>query len=125
MIIGNKNDEEVLSDNPNVTTFGRFLRRFKIDEIPQLINVLKGEMTLVGPRPLTPDVLMTLESKKRLTVKPGLTGLAQVNGNIHLSREDRIVLDERYVDERNTLLDIQILIKTLLVVFIGEKKFAK
>ena len=120
---GNNNDEEVFGDNPYVTNFGRILRRYKIDELPQLINIIKGEMTLVGPRPLTPEVQLTLKSEKRLTVKPGLTGLAQVNGNIHLTREERIILDERYVDERNIFIDIHILIKTLLVVLVGEKKF--
>ncbi len=117
--------KEVSKDDDRITGIGKFLRRTKIDEIPQLINVLKGEMSLVGPRPERVASLedYTDEISKRLNMLPGLTGLAQVSGNIYLSLEDRYVLDVYYVEHFSLLLDIKILFRTVGVVLFGEEKY--
>jgi len=121
------NHQEVLKDNAEVTRVGYFLRRFKIDELPQIINVLKGEMSVVGPRPGLPDQINSYneDGKMRLFVKPGLTGLAQVNGNIYLSWPERWKLDRCYVENVSLLMDIKIISKTILIVCFGEEKFLK
>lgn len=108
-----------------VTKIGYYLRRFKIDELPQILNVLLGEMTLVGPRPSVPEHLdrMTAEEKKRYDVRPGLTGLAQVSGNIHLSWPERYVFDLRYIRNITFLNDLRILLRTVFIVLLGEEKF--
>ena len=120
-----KTDGEVYINSPGVTPIGSMLRRFKIDEIPQIFNVLKGEMSLIGPRPLpvNPSEFYKKYKVKRHSIKPGLTGLAQVNGNIYLSKEQRFKLDFNYIENVSFKLDIQIIIKTFLVVLLGEKKF--
>ena len=114
---------EVFPDNPEVTGIGRFLRRFKMDELPQLLNVLRGDMSLVGPRPPLPQQieLYSEEDKKRLEVRPGLTGLAQVSGSIMLSWPERWVYDREYVDNLSFLLDIKIILKTFRNIIIGER----
>ena len=91
-----------------------FLRKFKIDELPQLLNVLNGTMSLVGPRPTVPQdfARMDAEQRRRVAVRPGLTGLAQVSGNTGLSWPRRIKFDLMYVDEHNLLLDIGIMAQT-------------
>ena len=101
------------------------MRRLKIDELPQLINVLKGEMSLVGPRPCLPVTAKEAPgwAQKRFEVRPGLTGLAQVNGNIGLSWEQRWIYDVYYVETINWHLDCKILFKTILVVLLGEERF--
>jgi undecaprenyl phosphate N,N'-diacetylbacillosamine 1-phosphate transferase len=106
-----------------VTRVGAWLRRFKIDELPQLWNVLRGEMSLVGPRPCMPEQLATLnvDGRMRLRVRPGLTGLAQVNGNIFLSWPQRWVFDRDYVENLSFRMDIGILRRTLRVVIFGER----
>ncbi len=111
--------------DPGVTMVGGALRRLKIDELPQLVNVLKGEMSLVGPRPCLPQTAQEVPdwARKRFEVSPGLTGLAQVNGNICLSWEERWYLDVTYVKDLNLWMDIKILLKTIIVVFFGEEIF--
>jgi len=118
-------DGEIISANPEVTRVGFWLRRFKIDELPQLLNVVKGDMSIVGPRPGLPAQLTdyTETAYQRLEVKPGITGLAQVNGNIYLSWEERWIYDAQYVDNCSLLLDLEIIFHTIAVVILGEAKF--
>jgi len=113
----------VTSDHPLVTRVGRFTRRFKVDELPQLLNVLKGELSLVGPRPTLPEQVAEYDdfARRRLLMRPGITGWAQVNGNIQLSWEDRIALDVFYVDHWSLTFDAYILWRTVSVVLFGEK----
>ncbi|SDP03463.1 Sugar transferase involved in LPS biosynthesis (colanic, teichoic acid) [Eubacterium maltosivorans] len=117
---------EVLKDDDRITGIGKFLRRSKLDEIPQLINVLKGEMSIVGPRPERIASLedYTEEISKRLNMRPGLTGLAQVSGNIYISLSKRYEYDIYYVEHFSILLDLRILIRTVGVIFFGEDKYA-
>lgn len=112
-------------DESRLTSLGRLLRRTKIDEIPQLINVVKGDMSLVGPRPTVKEQVdqYTEYQRHRLDMRPGMTGLAQVNGNVALSWEERIEYDLKYVNNFSLLLDLRILIKTVLVVIFGEQRF--
>lgn len=119
--------KEVFGDDDRITKIGKFLRRYKIDELPQLLNVIKGEMSLVGPRPERKDYLneYTHEELKRFNMRPGLTGLAQVSGNIHISLDERHRKDIYYVDKFNLLMDIKIIILTVGVVLFGEEKFTK
>ncbi|MCW1311249.1 MAG: exopolysaccharide biosynthesis polyprenyl glycosylphosphotransferase [Candidatus Parvarchaeota archaeon] len=113
-------------DNPYVTRVGRILRRTGIDELPQLINVLKGEMSLVGPRPTLPYQVAKYSDcqKKRLIVKPGITGWALVNGRNKLTWEERINYDIWYIENWSFWLDIKILFKTVWVVAKGEGLYA-
>jgi lipopolysaccharide/colanic/teichoic acid biosynthesis glycosyltransferase len=112
----------VLEDDPRVTRAGRVLRRFSMDEIPNLVNVLRGEMAIVGPRPtLAAQVdLYTPRQLRRLEVKPGLTGWAQVNGRAGIPWEERIELDVWYVDHRSPRLDLRILARTLRMLVTGH-----
>lgn len=114
---------QVTDGHPMVTRVGAVLRRSKIDELPQLLNVLRGDMSLVGPRPTLPEQVSEYSDfqRRRLSVRPGLTGWAQVNGNVSLSWSDRIALDVWYVDHRTCKLDIEILTRTLKVVLTGER----
>lgn len=116
---------EVMKDDNRITTIGKFLRRSKLDEIPQVLNVLKGEMSLVGPRPERVESLSdyTNEMSKRLYMNPGMSGLAQVSGNIYLSLEDRYKLDVYYVEQYSLWLDLRIIIRTIGVVLFGEEKY--
>jgi lipopolysaccharide/colanic/teichoic acid biosynthesis glycosyltransferase len=116
---------EVRSGNPEVTTVGEFLRRFKLDELPQLLNVLKGDMSLVGPRPPLPEQMAEYdnETMKRLEVRPGLTGLAQIHGGTQMSWPQRWQYDLQYVRELSFPLDLRILSRTILVVALGESRF--
>ena len=118
---------EVLPDDDRVTAVGRFIRRTKIDEIPQCINVLRGEMSLVGPRPERVASLADYDEEisKRLNVRPGMTGLAQVSGNIYLSLTDRYRLDVYYVEHFSLWLDIRILARTVGVVLLGEERYMR
>jgi lipopolysaccharide/colanic/teichoic acid biosynthesis glycosyltransferase len=113
--------------HPLVTRTGRLLRRFKVDELIQLVNVLRGDMSLVGPRPSLPELAAqyTEFQRRRLRVPPGMTGWAQVNGNVELSWDERILLDVWYVDHWTLGLDAQILLKTLEVVLFGERRKAR
>jgi len=107
-------------DAARLTPFGRFLRSTSLDELPELLNVLKGDMSLVGPRPLLMEYLprYTREQARRHEVPPGLTGWAQINGRNALSWEERFVLDVWYVDNRSLALDVSILARTVLAVLL-------
>ena len=107
-----------MTDSERVTRSGLLLRKYSIDELPQLFNVLGGSMSLVGPRPLLReyDALYSAEQLRRLLAKPGLTGLAQVIGRNDLSWDDKLALDVQYIDKQSFWLDIKILLKTPLVV---------
>lgn len=120
-------DREIFRGDSEVTKSGEVLRRFKLDELPQLLNVLKGDMSLVGPRPGLPSQLPDLneDGRYRILVRPGLTGLAQINGNIYLSWPQRWKYDRQYVTNLSFLLDVRIILKTFLIIFHGEKKFLK
>lgn len=106
-----------LSGDPRVTRLGRFMRKASIDELPQLFNVLIGQMSLVGPRIIHPTELPRFGdyATKRLAVKPGITGLWQISGRQHISYDERVMLDMRYIDTRSLSQDFVILIKTLKV----------
>lgn len=108
-------DGELLPDEQRLTRFGKFLRSTSLDELPELFNVLKGDMSLVGPRPLLMQYLSryTPEQARRHEVKPGITGWAQVNGRNSLSWDERFALDEWYVDNKSLWLDVKILWMTL------------
>lgn len=112
-------------DDRRVTKLGKLLRRTKLDELPQLINVLKGDMSIVGPRPtLKPQVDNYNERQmRRLEVRPGITGLAQVSGGNTRTWDERIELDIHYIENMSMLLDLKIMLKTVLVVIFGEEAF--
>ncbi|MFP3592578.1 sugar transferase [Chryseobacterium sp. SIMBA_038] len=120
-------DREILKHDAEVTRVGYYLRRFKIDELPQIINVFNGDMSLVGPRPCLPNQLAEFneDGKKRIEVVPGLTGLSQVNGNIHLSWQERWKYDRKYVENQSFMLDVKIILKTFLILLNGEDKYIK
>jgi lipopolysaccharide/colanic/teichoic acid biosynthesis glycosyltransferase len=111
-----------LQDDPRVTRVGRILRRLSIDELPQLVNVLRGDMGLVGPRMIHRSELERYGEMgaERLSVRPGITGLWQVSGRQDLSYAERIELDRRYLRERSLRLDIEILLRTLPAVLRGR-----
>ncbi len=112
----------LLPDAERLTPFGRFLRSSSLDELPELINVIKGDMSLVGPRPLLMEYLplYTTEQMRRHEARPGITGWAQVNGRNTLSWEDKFILDVWYVDHRSLALDIRILWLTVKKVIVRE-----
>jgi lipopolysaccharide/colanic/teichoic acid biosynthesis glycosyltransferase len=109
-----------LERDPRITRVGRFLRKTSLDELPQLFNILIGQMSLVGPRIIHPSELSRygVYASKRLSVKPGLTGLWQISGRQHVSYKERIVLDMYYIDHRSILFDLVIIVKTLKVFII-------
>ena len=115
---------QLLPDDQRVGRIGRFLRRTRLDELPEFINIIRGEMALVGPRPLLPETVSSFGAlgKLRGRVPPGLTGWAQVNGNTLLSGEEKLHLDLWYVENRTLLMDLSILCRTSLVVLGGEKR---
>lgn len=115
-------DGQLLSDAERLTSIGAFVRKTSLDEIPQLINVLKGDMSLIGPRPLLVQYLPLYsdKQKKRHQVRPGITGWAQVNGRNAISWEQKFELDVWYVNHLSVLLDIRIFFLTLKKVFIRE-----
>ena len=108
--------------DPRVTKVGKFIRKTSIDELPQLINVLKGDMSLVGPRPSLPEEVEKFDDwmLERLRVKPGLTCYWQVSGRNNIDFEDWMKLDIKYVNERNLFIDIKLIIKTVFVLFGDE-----
>ena len=110
--------ESAEHDITRLTRWGRFIRKTSIDELPVLFNVIKGDMSLVGPRPLPIKYLTRFnnDQKKRMNVKPGITGLAQINGRNQLSWEDRFHYDLEYIEKKSFLLDLLIIIKTLYIV---------
>jgi len=115
-------DGELLSDAQRLTPFGRFLRASSLDELPELWNVLRGEMSLVGPRPLLMEYLplYSPEQSRRHEVRPGITGWAQVNGRNAVGWDERFRLDVWYVEQQSMWLDIQILWKTVRKVMLRE-----
>jgi len=117
--------------DPRLTKVGRFLREYSLDELPQLFNILKGDMSVVGPRPLYLSQMpeWSERQKKRLLVRPGLTGLAQVSGRGELTREEKLELDVKYVEMAGFLTDVKIVLATISLVFkrksIYEKRYSK
>ncbi len=122
MLNANGSDGQPLSDELRLTSFGRFLRSTSLDELPELWNVLKGEMSLVGPRPLLLEYLplYSAEQARRHEVRPGITGWAQVNGRNAIDWEEKFALDVWYVDHRNLLLDLCILCRTVMKVVVRD-----
>jgi lipopolysaccharide/colanic/teichoic acid biosynthesis glycosyltransferase len=112
----------VTRDDPRVTRIGRVLRRTSLDEIPNLVNVLRGEMAIVGPRPTIPAQVVdyTSHQHRRHEVRPGITGWAQVQGRAGIPWEERIELDVHYVDHRSAALDARILLKTIWLLVTGH-----
>ena len=113
-------DEEVEND---ITLIGRILRKLSIDELPQLINILKGDMSFVGPRPLIPqeeEIRKLREKYNVFSVRPGITGWAQVNGRDFISDEQKALLDKEYVENHSLIMDIKIMFKTVWVVLAGK-----
>ncbi|MEP7295440.1 MAG: sugar transferase [Burkholderiales bacterium] len=114
-------NQKLLND-PRITPVGHFLRKTSLDELPQLLNVLRGEMSLVGPRPITVSELTRYGSVRwhYLSVRPGITGLWQVSGRNNTSYDERVALDRHYVEQRSLWLDASILVKTVRVVALRE-----
>ncbi len=124
-----KKNSYKLKKDPRVTVLGRFIRKHSFDEIPQLLNVLKGDMSLVGPRAYYPDELFNQQKKypetkklvkKVLSIKPGITGFWQVSGRSEVNFDKRIAMDADYVEKRSICYDIKILIKTPLAMISGK-----
>lgn len=113
---------QLLPDEQRLTTIGRLIRNTSLDELPQIINVLKGDMSLIGPRPLLTDYLRlyNAEQARRMEVKPGLTGWAQVNGRNSISWSKRFEFDVFYVDNISFMLDMKILVRTIKKVIMSE-----
>lgn len=115
-----------LKKDPRVTCVGKFLRKTSLDELPQFWNVLKGDLSLVGPRPVT-DIEITKyfgsKAKKILSVRPGLTGIWQTSGRNLLTFEERIKLEEHYIDKRSIILDLRIICKTIPMLFFPKGAF--
>lgn len=116
---------DILDSNSEILPFGRTLRRYKIDELPQILNVLLGDMSLVGPRPLPLEVLESIPewAMCRFDVRPGMTGRVQVSGNVALSFDERCQHDVNYVKNMGYICDTKIMLKTILVVCLGESRF--
>ena len=116
----------LLPDSERLTDFGRFLRKSSLDELPELWNIFKGDMSMVGPRPLLMRYIpyYTEAEQKRHNVRPGLTGLAQVSGRNMLNWDDRLALDTYYAENQSLLLDAKIILKTILVV-LNKKDIAE
>jgi lipopolysaccharide/colanic/teichoic acid biosynthesis glycosyltransferase len=117
----------VLEGDSRITRTGRLLRRFSLDELPNLVNVLKGDMAVVGPRPTVQEQVdrYTDRQRRRLEVKPGITGWAQINGRTSLSWPERIELDVWYVEHRSLRLDLRILLKTARMLATGHGLYSE
>jgi len=115
------------SEDQRLTRVGRFLREYSLDELPQLFNVLKGDMSIVGPRPLYLSQISEWNNrqKKRLLVKPGLTGLAQISGRGELTREEKLELDVKYVETQSLWLDLRVILATITQVFVRKNIYEK
>ena len=118
-----RDEKQTLLGDSEIISGGNFLRRFKLDELPQIFNILNGDMSFIGPRPCLESTLkkMPVWAKKRFTLKPGLTGLSQINGNTKLTWQKRWEIDINYVNNLSFLVDLKIILKTIIVVFFGEK----
>ena len=119
--------EYVPQGHSDITPLGKALRRLKLDEMPQLWNIIKGDMSLIGPRPTVPEQVARYDDfeKRRLDARPGLTGLAQVNGGILLPWPERIKWDVYYVEQVSLWMDVGIAFKTAIVILVGDKKFTR
>lgn len=115
-------DGKLLPDNQRTSKVGEIIRRLSLDELPELVNVLKGDMSLVGPRPLLIEYLdrYTREQSRRHNVLPGITGWAQINGRNAISWEEKLALDVWYVEHYSFLLDLRIIARTIKVIVTGE-----
>ncbi len=122
--MSNKKDKDgnLLPDEKRITSYGEFIRKTSLDELPELLNILKGDMAIVGPRPLLVKYLpyYTEEERLRHTVRPGLTGLAQINGRNNLDWDPRLALDVEYVKNLSLINDVKIIFKTVFKVFKRE-----
>ena len=126
-ILFDKNKPVIQDNNPNLTKVGKFIRKYKIDELPQLFNVIKGDMCIIGPRPLLPVYDSDYEDWEivKFEMRPGLTGLGQVYGNGYLSIKDRKYYDVLYVMHASPWMDLKIVFKTIAVVIVGERRFLR
>jgi lipopolysaccharide/colanic/teichoic acid biosynthesis glycosyltransferase len=117
----------VLEGDPRITRTGRLLRRFSLDELPNLLNVLKGDMAIVGPRPTVQEQVdrYTERQRRRLKVKPGITGWAQINGRTSLPWPERIELDVWYVENRSLRLDLRIILRTARMLATGHGLYSE
>jgi lipopolysaccharide/colanic/teichoic acid biosynthesis glycosyltransferase len=117
----------VIEGDPRITRVGRLLRRFSLDELPNLVNVLRGEMAIVGPRPTVQEQVdrYTDRQRRRLEVKPGITGWAQINGRTSLPWPERIELDVWYVEHRSLRLDLRILVRTARLLATGHGLYSE
>lgn len=129
MRIGREHDpfEYVSAEHGDITQLGGLLRRFKFDETPQVWNILKGDMSLIGPRPTLPEQVAEYNDfeRRRLEVRPGCTGLAQIHGGITLSWPEKIKWDVYYIDHLGPMVDLGIFFKTFAVILGGDKKFTR
>ena len=116
---------KVTEDDDRITRAGRVLRRLSLDELPQLINVIRGDMSIVGPRPTVPSQIAHYDAvqRRRLLARPGMTGLAQVRGRASIPWSERIALDVEYVDDWSMALDLRIIAETVRVVLRGEGQY--
>ncbi len=114
--------KEKTKDDPRITPVGRLIRKTSIDELPQLVNILLGDMSLVGPRPPTPDEVMkyTLDDRKRLNVIPGLTGLWQISGRSDIPADKQLELDKKYIASQSIWFDFCIILKTIPAIITGR-----
>lgn len=127
MVVDYQTTEQTYDTSPGVTRVGRILRRTKIDELPQLWNVARGDMSLIGPRPCLPATVevMPAWALTRFDVRPGMTGLAQVSGSATLPWPTRWLYDVEYVERRSTIMDLRILLRTILTIIVGESRTAR
>ena len=115
-------DGNLLPNEKRITSVGRFIRKTSLDELPQLINVLKGEMALIGPRPLLPEYLPYYKERERIrhTVRPGISGWAQVNGRNAVKWDDRLEMDAYYVEHLGLMMDVKVILKTIKNVLVRK-----
>ena len=120
-------DIHTYKSDPRITRVGKYLREFSLDELPQLINIILGDMSFIGPRPMLPEQHQKLSDlqKQRVVVKPGITGLAQINGRNSISWDKRIEFDIKYIHDYSILLDLYIFFKTFFIIFKREGVWEK
>lgn len=117
-----KSGGRLLTDEQRTSRFGKFLRRTRLDELPGFWNVLTGQMSIIGPRPLLPATIeaMGADGQRRCSVLPGMTGWAQIHGNAMLGNEDKLALDLWYIENRSLSLDLKIMFSTVALMIFGE-----